>query len=386
MKNDRLINVVNVIGSPINGGVQNFILALSNYDKNFNIKRHIICLYSNCGSLKQKFIDQNINIYFCPLIANDRGFKPYFFWKKVRQMIGYLFFIIKLFIIIRKSNAKIVFCHEPANIIEQLFVSKLLAIPFVNHMHKEFNYFENFKFFKYIYKNINFISDSEALITSNLNNLRLESKWVKKIPLITATGDLEKFSLSKKLNHKNKIIQIGSVGRFNWEKNFELLIKICKKLKESTKFEFQITIVGDGPDFDKISEMIKKNKLEKLIYLKGELSNDEVKDFMSNLDIYLQTSLSEGSPLTIKEAMVTPLVVISSNVGGVSNLIKNNINGFLVYKINSDFFVETIMKVLKMRENEINKIKKSANKFIMANFSSSRIASKIFNYISEKIS
>ena len=207
----------------------------------------------------------------------------------------------------------------------------------------------------------------------------------KNIAIITSTSDLENFKSKKIKSFKGGKINIGSIGRLNWEKNFKQLIKIGKKLKKLDMFDFQITIIGDGPDYINLKHLIENEKLEKTIFLKGELSRDDVIDFLSNLDIYIQTSISEGSPLTIKEAMAVPLIVLASDVGGVGNLIQNNINGFLVEKNNTDQFVETLLNVLKLSDKEIFKIKESARQFILLNFSPDMVAHKLFKYLKEKI-
>ena len=61
-----MINIINIIGTPAVGGVQNGILGLSKYDKKFTINRSIVCLYPNYKEEKGVFIDNdNIKVYYC---------------------------------------------------------------------------------------------------------------------------------------------------------------------------------------------------------------------------------------------------------------------------------------------------------------------------------
>ena len=374
------INITNIIGSPLNGGVQNFILTLAKNDKKFRIKRSVICLYSIKGSLKKEFLDKDINLYLCPIILNDNGLRPYFLWKKIRIFFGKILFPIKLTLILLKVKTRILICHEPKKLLEISLVSKLLSILFLNHMHKELDYFKNFLFFSFIFKNSNFISDSPELSNSNIQKSHLELDFIDNIPIITSTGSLENFS-SQKRKITDNIVKIGSVGRFNWEKNYQQVVSIVKELKHKSQIKFKISIVGYGPDFKRIKALIKQNSLEDTIFLKGEMMNSEVIDFLNNLDIYIQTSISEGSPLTIKEAMASSLIVISSNVGGINSLIKNNVDGFLVKKNDTDDFVNTILNVMNMKKEKKIAMGAKARERVLDKYSPEKIAKKYFDHI-----
>ena len=377
----KTIRITNIIGSPINGGIQNFLLAISKHDDKLKIKRTIICIYSIKGSLKHEFNKRNIQIFFCPIILNDNGRRPYFFWKKIRSSIGKIFFPIRFRSLILRINADLIICHEPKNLLEMIIVSNFLSIPFLNHMHKEFNYSENLYFFKYIFKNSKFISDSPELINSNLKGLKkIGLGSIDDVPIITSTGSLNKFS-SRKNDLNDNVLKIGSIGRFNWEKNFQQMIDIAKKLKLKNQIKFKITIVGDGPEFIKIKTMIKENSLQETVFLKGEMERSEVIDFLNNLDLYIQTSISEGSPLTIKEAMASSLIVVSSDVGGIKSLIKNNIDGFLVKKNNTDDFVKIILKIINMKKDKKNEMRLKARESVLNKYSPEKIAEKYFDHI-----
>jgi glycosyltransferase involved in cell wall biosynthesis len=375
-----MINIINIIGSPINGGVQNFLSAISNYDKKFNINRTIICIYSDKGTFKKEFLDRNIKVYYCPTILNDNGKRPYFFWKRIRIVLGKVLFLIKFSIILTKVKAKIIICHEPKNLFEMVLLSKLFSVRFVNHMHKEINYTKKINFFPFIFKNSFFISDSSELLKSNFKNLFSKKSIIENIPIITATSSLQKFLIKRK-NNNRKNVRIGSIGRFNWEKNFKQVIEIAKLLKLKTDLKFIISIVGNGPDFNHINSLILNNKLEKIIILEGEKKNIEIINFLNNLDIYIQTSVSEGSPLTIKEAMAASLPVISSNVGGIYSLIKHNVDGFLVEKNNTNEFVNMIIKVTKMNLKEKSNLGDQARKSVLKRFSPETTATQYSNYI-----
>jgi glycosyltransferase involved in cell wall biosynthesis len=90
----------------------------------------------------------------------------------------------------------------------------------------------------------------------------------------------------------------------------------------------RLMIVGDGPERDVIVETIKALGLEKNVTMLG-LRHD-VSRILSAADAFLLTSLSEGIPVTIIEAMAAGVPVVSTNVGGVPELLEDGVSGLLV--------------------------------------------------------
>lgn len=118
---------------------------------------------------------------------------------------------------------------------------------------------------------------------------------------------------------------IGTVGRISEQKNLSDFIYISKKLMEK-RDDLYFVIVGDGPDSNKISDLIKTYKLEQHIMLMG--TRHDIQDFMHTFDVLVLTSLWEGLPRVIPEAMYCGVPVVANNVDGVAEIIENDVNGF----------------------------------------------------------
>lgn len=382
------MNIVNIIGAPVVGGVQNGIVALSKYDKSLRIDRNIICIYPRYTE-KSGVFDQNseIRIHYCTTFFKKPILRPYVFWKKIRYFFGLITFPFRFYFLLKRVKPDVVINEEPKLIIIQALICKIISVPFILHMHKELSLQKNFIFSKLIIKNTFFISDSKNVIDKNLGFY--ESQYINsntEIPIIPATSILLNSDFTIKKDSKKKIIRIGTIGRLVWEKNFKQLIEIAKELKSKINLDFKISIVGDGPEYNIIKELIKKNNLEEIIVLKGEFDNTNIINFLSKLDIYIQTSVSEVSPLTIKEAMAASLPVISSDVGGINDIIRNNINGFLIQKNDTDQFVETIINIINLKDRKKYQIGKNARKSILKNFSPENTAIKYFQCINQILS
>ena len=377
------MTILHIVGTPGIGGVQNFLLTLGIHDKSLNIKRNIIFLYAPNGELRQKYLDQDMEIFYCGLTLEYHGFRPYLFWKKIRKWIGSLVFPFKYYYLLIKSRADIVICNEPVKLLSQLIVCRYIGIPFVIHMHKEYDIKSKTRFLSYLLRNSYFISDSKKLTQNNLRNVKNTLYQTNNIPIIPATSNLEeisKFCYSKLEKKINSVIRIGTIGRLTWEKNFEQVINIASELKKNIKHNFIITIVGGGPDYSKLLNLIQSMGVSDVVSLVGEKGYDEIVVFYKSIDIYIQTSISEGSPLTIKEAMAASLPVVTTNISGIPDLITHGENGYLVNPDNLDIFVETLNDLICMKSKERKVIGDKAKHSILRKFSSEITANKYADY------
>ncbi len=108
-------------------------------------------------------------------------------------------------------------------------------------------------------------------------------------------------------------------------------------------------IVGEGPDYANLKQMAKTLGLEKDIIFTGKYPYP-ISDIYRFLDVFVFTSLHEGLPYVISEAMAYRLPIISTNVGGIPEQIRDGINGCLVEKANPDTLAKKVIWMLNNRE------------------------------------
>jgi glycosyltransferase involved in cell wall biosynthesis len=132
-----------------------------------------------------------------------------------------------------------------------------------------------------------------------------------------------------KIQHiKNKIgvLRIVSVGSLIPRKGYDLLIQAVASIKH--KYPVQVVIAGDGPSR---LELIKQAELLGVAAnfdFVGELSQFEVQKLLSNSDVFILSSRSEGRPNVVVEAMAAGLPIISSELDGVQDLVIDGHNGW----------------------------------------------------------
>ncbi len=112
-------------------------------------------------------------------------------------------------------------------------------------------------------------------------------------------------------------IRIGTVARLVGIKDQDTLIRaFCIVLKNYPGAELHF--LGDGPLRQKLEQLAKQLELSRNITFHGASAN--VAGFLSNLDLFVLSSLSEGLPIAVLEAMAAGLPIVSTRVGGISEV------------------------------------------------------------------
>jgi len=170
---------------------------------------------------------------------------------------------------------------------------------------------------------------------------------------------------------------IGLVQSANiWEKTKEMLLltKIMGKFPNITFYW-----VGDGPYGNKILPELEK--FENFQWLGTLEYPKKIREFLSEIDAYALISGIDMSPLTLLEAQLMEKPVIATNVGGISELMKDGKTGFLIEKNDSKNLEEKIACVLE--EITSGKMGSEGRKFVIENFDWKIIAQKFKNILEQ---
>ena len=167
---------------------------------------------------------------------------------------------------------------------------------------------------------------------------------------------------------------IGSAGRFVPVKDYLFMIEIAREVTSKCP-RIRFELAGDGPLMVDIKDVIKQYRLEEYFALRGFL--DDVSVFYEKLDVYLNTSLHEGIPMSILEAMAYGIPTIAPNVGGLKEIVTDGVDGYLLNTRNPKDFAD---KLLLLYENEKLrwKMAHAAREKIVCEFSTQQMAE---NYV-----
>ncbi len=225
-----------------------------------------------------------------------------------------------------------------------------------------------FKDLEQILKHIDYLMPSSAYLTEYYQNLF--SKYKNKI--IQNKMPINLHIKENNLTAKNII----SVGRLSPEKGFIDLIKVFKKISEKHN-DWTLTIAGDGPEREKIEELIIQYNLKKKVKLLGNLKPQELDKIYQNSSIYIMTSYEESFGLVLLEAAHynLPLVAFSTALGAKEII---NKNGLL---IDNRDIQEMSYKVNKIIEDESYRKKLGEKSLLIAQkYNYSKVKTEILEF------
>ena len=139
----------------------------------------------------------------------------------------------------------------------------------------------------------------------------------------TAVSD----SLREKLGWQNNTVLISN-RHFEPVYDHETLVKAFK-LAFKKNSDLRLVLVGDGKLFDEINDLIHKYELENYVNLTGRISREEMVHRLNEADIYITSSISDGTSVSLLEAFACGKSVIVSNIPTNREWIVSGENGFL---------------------------------------------------------
>lgn len=242
-------------------------------------------------------------------------------WAKVKQYI-------------KDHQIQVLHCHLPwAGFLGRL-VHGITKIPMV---YSEHNKQERYHKITFYLNKFTFNSQSRAIAVSEDVAESIQKNIKPKIPVQVVLNGVNTDSFQKdialgktlreKLDLPENAIVIGTIAVFRFQKRLIEWLEIMKQVCAENANVYGI-IVGDGPLKQEILEKRKLLGLEAKIIMPG-LETD-VKPWLSAMDIYMMTSVFEGLPIALLEAMSMSCPVVSTDAGGIKEVIRSEEHGLIV--------------------------------------------------------
>src|SRR5258706_6896542 len=162
---------------------------------------------------------------------------------------------------------------------------------------------------------------------------------------------------------------IGSAGRFVPVKDYPLMVEVAKEVS-AIDHKIRFELAGDGPTLGDVQGLIRKYGLERRFMLRGFIH--DVGAFYEGLAVYLNTSLHEGIPMSVLEAMAHGVPPIAPRVGGLEEIVTDGVDGYLVNARNPRDFAERCLSLYKNEPLRRN-MARAAREKIVGQFSVERM-------------
>ncbi len=328
------------------GGIGVYVVSLA---KGLKKRGHNVIVASSGGKLESVLNSEGITHIYMPIDTSSE-IGPH-------AMVA----VMKLLKIVRKENIEIVHAHTRVSQVIGYYLEKFSKAVFVTTCHG---------FYKRRLIRIllpcwgrRTIAISDAVKDHLIDAMKVPED---KVELIYNGIDMDRKpqedpqrkteDIKKEFNINNSPV-VGITARLSSVKGHIYLLMATARLKESFP-GIRLLIVGSGDARyeKKLKHMCKKLNIEENVIFQPGIEN--IYKALSIMDVFVLPSIEEGLGLSVLEALSVGLPVVASDVGGISSVIENGVNGVLVPRKNSKALTEAITRLLNDRDYAISLGKK----------------------------
>ena len=210
---------------------------------------------------------------------------------------------------------------------------------------------------------------------------------MEKMEVIPLGFDLKKFqhnytgkrkSTRLKYEISDDCIALCIIGRLAPVKDHFFFLDVIEELSKKTERKIKIFIVGDGELKSEIENRVTQLQTQGINIVMTSWIFD-IASFNAGMDVMCLTSKNEGTPVSLIEAQASNLPVISTDVGGVSDIVAENETGFIISRKDKRDFVEKL-KILVEQDEIRHKMKSKGWEHVHLKFSYKRLATDMESY------
>lgn len=169
----------------------------------------------------------------------------------------------------------------------------------------------------------------------------------------------------KKSDSSNAVLNILSIGRQHWVKGYHYALDACCLLKKRG-VRFKYLIVGGAPGEELLFQQHDLDLKDEVEFL-GKISHDKIAGIYEQADVFLLPSVKEGIANVVLEAMAIGVPVVSTDCGGMAEVIRSGENGWLV-PVRSAEAIAEVLSMLVENKTLVSGVVKAAQKTIEDHF------------------
>lgn len=230
---------------------------------------------------------------------------------------------------------------------------------------------------------------SKAVVTiskfnkSYLCNLFPDVLLEDKIKIIHCGIDAALFKDSYLKEKSTSNFVIVGIGQLDPRKGFHILIEACKILADRNE-QFLCYIIGDGPEREKLDNLISRFGLGEQVFLNGKILQEELRLFLKSVDVSVlpcvwdKSGDLDGIPVALMETMSMGIPSVSTNISGIPELIEHKKSGLLCENSDCDELAD-ILQRLKHDYNLCVNLGKEGRKKILKDFNIDNSSQKLYD-------
>jgi glycosyltransferase involved in cell wall biosynthesis len=317
------MNVLHIIDSGGFYGAENVVLNLMNRQKQENITTTLVSIGKK--SYCQKAIEKRATEIGLPVAI--------FRMRNGPNLSG----AMRIYKYAHKCNVDIIHCHGyKANILSGLLPFKYGKIPYISTFH---GWTSTKKFTKmWIYEWLDAVmakrADRVVAVSHAMKeNPRLRFLNITPVVIHNGINGIEEDNITEKeyklLDRLDNIqLKLISIGRLSKEKDFSTLLKAVLYIKEKFNDNVRLILIGDGPAKDNLFKLAQEYGISDNVIFPGYVDN--ACRILKYFDVFVMSSLMEGMPITLLEAMRAGMPIVATAVGGIPEALEGGKCGILV--------------------------------------------------------
>lgn len=359
---DKKIKILYMVNSSEIGGAEKSLLFLIDVFKNRNFEIYVLCLRGE-GNFTEELRKRDVTLYVYNLKKD-------------------LFSILKVYKNIKEINPDILQTFLFISNILGRILGKIARVRVIISSQRSVDRWR--KWYHWIIDKIT--SKFSTVIISNsysAKEILIKKAKIKPEKIIVIPNGIkipEKISGKKYFDFKKDDFVVGTVGNLRKVKDHETFIKAAGIVSEKYPY-VKFLIAGKGPLENYLVGLTKKLGISEKFVFTGFVK--EIEKVYTSIDIFVLTSLWEGCPLSVLEAMSFGIPVVSFSVGDVPFIIDNEKNGIIIQDRNYKKVAEKIIFLIE-NEEERKKIGSRGREKVKEEFSLDKMIeqySKVYHYL-----
>ncbi|SFO37350.1 glycosyltransferase family 4 protein [Nitrosospira briensis] len=305
---ERPINLLQIIGGAIVGGMETYVLRLLQRLPQNNFRVTCLCVCESHFTARLR--DIGCSVHVTPITDEPN-------WQSIQLGVS----------LIRADAIDVIHAHLPNAHLLAGILSRMTETPALATIHGRYLTIRDFEVHRLMQTHVSVVAK-----TAYFQALSLGIP-VGKLRYIANGVDTKLFHPGPKTGYLHSIVNIapgtplvGFIGRLSPEKGPEVFIQAANIAHAKLK-NCHFVLVGEGPMRGRLRDEIDKLGLGDCVHIAG--LQDDMPKVYASLDLVVSTSYSEAMPLAMIEAMASGLPVVATNVGGVVDIVEVGHTGWL---------------------------------------------------------
>jgi len=357
------VRVLHLIGSLSAGGAERNLYYLGPHFKTSRFDHSICCMISR-GEFAEELEWAGVEIF-------EMGYRRRYFLSAV----------MKLADILRRENIALLHTHLFESGLVGRLAAWLAGTPvIITHEHgktlwkKPYHHmFERLALWR---------TDMRIVVSEDIRQLRMKYEGTPetKLVLIENAVDSERFGVDDETRDKVRsdlgvgdYFVVGTVGRHVAAKDYDLFLEAARRLLEGNS-RMRFLMVGDGHLRAGLEARARDFGLEGSVLFLG--NRTDIPELLAAMDLYLITSVREGLPISLIEAMLAARPIVSTAVGGIPDVLAEGKTGLLVESGSADAIVEAVTGLMG-RPERMAAMGRAAREEALTRYSPARVLEKL---------